>query len=153
MVAVQVPGAAGLGMGGGRVPNHRLQVRLVGECLLLPRGPAFKYTAQPLTCTLHSVLLPVINMHANQPTPHPRFGRHHPSDVAAGAFLGTLVATFYAIRAIFRLELVVLCPLCAELAPSGGCVASDGCSAGTEPGASLLHGAGGARVYQEQSSV
>ena len=73
--------------------------------------------------------------------------------MAAGAFLGTLVATFYAVWAIFRLELVVLCPLSAELAPSGGCVASDGCSAGTEPGASLLHGPGGARVYQDQSSV
>ena len=80
--------------------------------------------------------------------------RHHVSDVVSGAFLGTLVASVYVIRAIFRLDLVVLSPLGgAELANGVGCATSDGCSSGAERGASLLHGPRGLRVYQDQSSV
>lgn len=80
--------------------------------------------------------------------------RHHVSDVVSGAFLGTLVASVYVIRAIFRLELVVLSPLgAAELANGVGCATSDGCSSGAERGASLLHGPSGVRVYQDQSVV
>lgn len=76
------------------------------------------------------------------------------SDVVGGAFLGTLVAAVYILRAIFRLDLVVLFPAAAALAPGVGCQAtSDGFSAAAEPAASLLHGSGGARVYQDQISV
>lgn len=79
-------------------------------------------------------------------------GRHHVSDVVGGAFLGTLVGAVYILRAIWRLDLVVLFP--PALAPGVGCQAtSDGFSAAAEPGASLLHGSGGARVYQDQISV
>lgn len=74
------------------------------------------------------------------------------SDVAAGAFLGTLLGTMYAIRGIFRLDRVVMTPAAADLL-AGGCTASDGGSAGPERGASLLHNGAGSRMYHEQCSV
>ena len=45
--------------------------------------------------------------------------KHHPSDVVAGALLGTLFASVYAIRSIARLERV------AELAAAGDAAGAD----------------------------
>lgn len=62
--------------------------------------------------------------------------RHHPSDVIGGAFLGTLVASLYITRAVWRLDSVVVLP-------AAGCAAAAGCGGGAgtpDTESSLLHG-------------
>ena len=64
--------------------------------------------------------------------------KHHPSDVAAGAFLGTMLGLLFVARAIFRLGRVSEGAAAAAAAAAAGS-SSPASDVGGDHAASLLH--------------
>jgi hypothetical protein len=71
--------------------------------------------------------------------------KHHPSDVVAGAFLGSLIGMFYLVRAVARLDRVVEDSAAAAAEAEAG-------SSTPQAGTALLYGAGAGSIRVQNGS-